>query len=225
MIKLGTDALSREHLQDPHNAAIDDVAWERVLALARRAELTLRVDWFSDRHNHCLPVFGGRYASPEPAGTDALSAPSWDHSYCPQCPAVSSHAGFFFPPIPLFDHVAAKAKQDGAAGIIVLPCTVSSVWWPVFVAAAICPPVPLHASAVTLCQGGDPQYNHLDWNLIAFDFGCLPWRLDQLHSCPLLAPPDPRSLATRLRRHEELHARLSRALLEEEVSPSLPDSS
>eukprot|EP00961_Rhodomonas_salina_P231244 3123414-Rhodomonas_salina.1 len=157
MIKSGTDALSREYLQDPHDAAIDDVAWERVLALACRAALTLRVDWFADSHNHCLPEFWGCYTCPESAGTDTLSAPSWDHSYCQRCPAVTSHAGFFFPLFPLLYRVAAKAKQDRAAGIIVLPSTVSSVWWPVFAAAAICPPVQLHAFAVNTRQGSDPH--------------------------------------------------------------------
>ena len=175
MISSGCDALSRSSLEDQHCATLRPTGWSTVLLLAQRVHRELSVDWFADNINHQLPLFWSRYPHHASIDYDSFNAPSWDHSSCHSCGIHHPIFGYFFPPVPLLDRVLAKAKIDGASGIIVVPRLVSSLWWPILLSAAIAPIVRLPADAVNSDrQHCSQSYQRYVWNAVAFDFSARP---------------------------------------------------
>jgi hypothetical protein len=216
LIQTGTDGLSREELVDPHTATLRPDGWTKILELARRCRMRLSIDWFADDINHQLPVFWSRYHTPGSAGADALSAPSWDHSRCDICQQVETTFGFYFPPAPLLDAVVAKAKLDGAGGVIVVPRSVGSVWWPVLSAAAISEFQSIPALSLNFERRHcSPNLASLTWNCVAFDFSKQPRPDLAALSCQChLAPPgDGIALSSRVRSLRDQHSRLAQLLL------------
>jgi hypothetical protein len=217
LIKSGCDALSRDLIADPHCASLRPVGWSFVLSLSEKHSLPLDVDWFADDINRQLPAFWSRNPSPGSAGHDALSAPSWAHSFCDTCQVTSSLRGYFFPPVPLLDRAVAKAKLDGACGIFVVPRLAGSVWWPVLLSAALSPPVRFPAHSVDVeRQHCSPSYARYVWNAVVFDFAPQPRSRTSLafsHRCRCHRRSEnsaPSSQALALR---DLHVKLASALL------------
>jgi hypothetical protein len=216
LIKSGTDALSRDGLVDPHTVSLCSDGWIRVQDLAQRCHMTLAVDWFADDVNHQLPTFWSRHPTPGSAGVDAFSAPSWNHRRCGACGQVDVTFGFYFPPVPLLDLVIAKAKLDGAGGVIVIPRLVGSVWWPVLAAAAISDYQSLPALSLNFRrQHCCPSLSSLSWNYVAFDFSKQPRSASPAPPCRChLAPPgDGTALSSLVHSLQDQHSRLAQLLL------------
>jgi hypothetical protein len=216
MIKSGTDALSREALIDPHCASVRPAGWLAILDLARRHDRTPTIDWFADSINHQLPSYWSRYPTPDSAGSDALSAPSWNHTRCNLCDVTRVTYGYFFPPVPLLDSFIAKARVDQASGVLVCPRIVSALWWPVLVSAAISNFVRLPSSSLNFDrQHCDRHLSNLPWNIVVFDFSPLPRAALPSPACKCLLDPrnDNAHLSSRAQLLRDQHSRLAQALL------------
>jgi hypothetical protein len=176
------------------------------------------VDWFADNLNHQLPLYWSRYPLPCSVDCDAFASPSWDHSFCDICGVTHSTFGYFFPPVPLLDRAIAKAKVDGASGIIVVPRLVGSLWWPVLLAAALSPFVRLPEGSInTELKHCSQAYQRYTWNAVAFDFSQLPRPSSAFASppcqCRLNANASP-ARSSPAQEFRKLHSKLAAALLQ-----------
>ena len=78
------------------------------------------------------PSIEVRPITPEPlsAWTDALAPPRWASSECPWCHTHRPDFVLLFPPLPRACAFIAKALQDQAHSIAILPCSHTAPWWP-----------------------------------------------------------------------------------------------
>eukprot|EP00961_Rhodomonas_salina_P072086 967806-Rhodomonas_salina.1 len=130
IIRSGCDAFSREELLDAHAVRLLPTSWQRVLDCAAAAHFRPDIDWLADAVNAQLPRFWSLYPHPAAACVDALLAQSWRYHSCPTCELCTPLTSFLFQQIPLTDSAVAKAQQDGARSVFVVPRLVSATWWP-----------------------------------------------------------------------------------------------
>jgi ribonuclease HI len=83
------------------------------------------VDWFATPLNHQVAAFASRSHSPLAIATDAFSVP-WH----------STALGLLVPPFPMISRVVAKALDDAASAVVVVPHWPTQSWWPLLMEAA-----------------------------------------------------------------------------------------
>ncbi len=90
---------------------------------------TLTIDAFATAANTFLPRFFNHYAEPDAEAEDAFSVGDSDCSLCPSCCLYHRKALFAYPPQALLNRFVAKARADGARGIVITPLSVSAPYW------------------------------------------------------------------------------------------------
>eukprot|EP00961_Rhodomonas_salina_P023544 316060-Rhodomonas_salina.1 len=130
MVDISVDDLSRAVARSLHDVSLSPSAFALVCNLSE-AYLGGRptVDWFASAATTQLPRFWTRFYNPTAEGCDAFLAHSWQSSTC-CCGHVHQETGYFFPPGQMLPHVWARIKQEGAAGVIIVPETPGAPWWP-----------------------------------------------------------------------------------------------
>lgn len=83
------------------------------------------IDWFASPENARVPRFVTRTPMPGAVATDAMSVP-WHRE----------HLGLLVPPFSILPRVVAKALDERASAVLVVPYWPTQVWWPLLVQAA-----------------------------------------------------------------------------------------
>ena len=188
--------LSAAQLQLAQTDSATALLRARVASMASQAGLRLTLDLFASACNtQCARFFS---VTPEPlsAGTDALAQPSWASSECPWCHTHRPDFVLMFPPPPLARAAIAKARQDQAHGIAILPCSHSAPWWPSAMSSSrsqVRPNQPFYrirASAQNVSHHLGSPLGRLA--LFHFDF----WRWPEPRSQPCLHGHLPRHLSS-----------------------------
>ena len=121
----------------PPNAsvlAILDSSAPRLRAAARdiasEAGHRLTLDLFASHTNTLTPRYYSAWAEPQAEAQDALSQPDWSQSFCPMCQKNRPDFVYLYPPWELVPAALRKAQCDQAQGILVVPYSANSPWWP-----------------------------------------------------------------------------------------------
>ena len=161
-------------------AALADSASPRlrvfVQNLVQAIDARLSIDLFASAANAQCPRYYSRDPEASSAGTDAFAQVNWADSPCPWCRRSRPDFVLLYPPHGLAGRAIARARQDQAHGIAILPCAQTAPWWPTIMAASrslVRPFQPFHrlrcsSRNVDLCTS--PPGYHLA--ILHFDF----WR-------------------------------------------------
>ena len=93
----------------------------RLCAILQKRWQRVEVDRFAATHNAQCPRFNALHYCPGVEAVDAF-AQNW-----------SSDFNWWNPPFSLIGRVLCKIQQEGAKGILIVPCWPSAWWWPMLV--------------------------------------------------------------------------------------------
>ena len=133
----GIDGLSREVASARRELESLPALRDIVCKEAERFGTRITIDLFAAVENTLVPRFFARYPEPAAEAVDALAQPDWGRSLCPHCRRWHRETVFAYPPMPLLERTLAKARADGARGVLVVPFTPSHPTWPVLEAASL----------------------------------------------------------------------------------------
>jgi hypothetical protein len=129
LVSEGIDAASRAGAEAERGPACAPALRDTIHAFAARHGWSISVDLFATAENAIAPRFFSRYPEPTAEAFDALSVPSWNASPCPFCSRCHREVFFAFPPPALLPQFIAKAKADGARGLVLTPTAITGDHW------------------------------------------------------------------------------------------------
>ena len=136
LIAEGIDEASRGLAAKIAGPACSSALRDLVRNVARELQWTITVDAFASECNCLVPRFFSEFAETSTEAVDALSVTNWDTSLCPFCSMYHKETLFAFPPRFLLKGFLAKALADHARGLVLVPFSITSAYWPVLMAAA-----------------------------------------------------------------------------------------
>ena len=125
----GIDAASRAGAEAELGPACGPALLAAIRETAARLSWTISVDLFATAANAVAPRFFSRHPEPGAEAADALTSPSWNASTCPACSLCHREVFFAFPPSDLLPRFIAKARADGARGLVLTPTAVTGDHW------------------------------------------------------------------------------------------------
>jgi hypothetical protein len=137
LVAEGIDAASRAGADAERGPACGPTLVAAARWLAARLGWTISVDLFATAANAVVPRFFSRYPEPSAETVDAFTSPSWNASTCPACSLCHREVFFAFPPVPLMPDFIAKARADGARGLVLTPTAVTADHWGALVRASL----------------------------------------------------------------------------------------
>jgi len=129
LIAEGIDEASRAGAEAERGPACGPSLRDTIRTFAFRHGWSISVDLFASSENAIVPRYYSRFPDPGAEATDALSVPSWGISPCPSCGRHHREVFFAFPPAPLLPAFIAKARADGARGIVLTPTALTGAHW------------------------------------------------------------------------------------------------
>jgi hypothetical protein len=163
-------------------------------SFAARHWWTIFIDLFASASNTLTGRFFSRFPEPGAEAADAFSGSDWNASTCPSCGLLHREVFSAFPPPSLLPQFLAKARADGARGIVLTPTAVTGGHWNKLIRAAL----PLDGLAYQPIKHPMPLLQHCggfstsELALFAVDFG--PGAFDSRSfssPCPSAALPRP----------------------------------
>jgi hypothetical protein len=203
----GIDAASREGAERIRGPACGPELRDIIRNFAAKFHWSISVDLFASAENAITPRFSSLHPEPGAEAVDALSVPSWNASLCPSCSGCHREVFFAFPPSGLLHPFVAKARADGARGLVLTTTAVTGDHWSSLVQAAIPvdgrPYLALKHPLRLLRHHGSFFASELA--LFAVDFGQRALDPHPIDSRPML-PPCPAAAAARPRAAAPLSA-------------------
>ena len=120
--------------------AVSDELWALVQAVAVAAGWRITVDAFASASNARAARFWSLFPEPGAEAVGALSVLDWDSSSCPVSGAAHRKVVYTFPPPILLRGAIAKALEDRARCVLVVPVAVIAQHWHKLLAASVLPP-------------------------------------------------------------------------------------
>ena len=108
-------------------------------SFAARHGWTISIDLFASTSNALTGRFFSRFPEPDAEAIDAFSGQDWNASACPYCGLHHREVFFAFPPPSLLPQFLAKARADGARGIVLTPTAVTGAHWNKLLRASVVP--------------------------------------------------------------------------------------
>ena len=169
----GIDAASREGAEAELGPACGPALRTAIHDTAARLGWSVSVDLFATASNAVVPRYFSRYPEPSSEAVGAFTSPSWNASTCPACSLCHRETFFAFPPTHLLPDFIAKARADGARGLVLTPTAVTSDHWGSLIRSA----VPFDGKPYQAFRHPLPLLHHCDGfrcselALFAVDFG------------------------------------------------------
>ena len=136
LVDEGLDDASRRLASAVAGPACSAALRSLVHEIAAAQGWSISVDLFASACNCLVDRYFSEYSEPKAEAVDALAVTDWNCSSCPHCHAVHRESIFAFPPRALLRRFIAKARADGARGVIIVPFAISAFYWPRLLAAA-----------------------------------------------------------------------------------------
>jgi hypothetical protein len=173
LVAEGIDHASRGGAAPDLGPACRDSLRSTIYAFAARHGWTISIDLFASASNALTGRFFSRFPEPDAEAIDAFSGQDWNASSCPYCGLHHREVFFAFPPPSLLPQFIAKARADGARGIVLTPTAVTGAHWNKLLQASL----PLDGLAYHAIKHPMPLLDHCggfstsELALFAVDFG------------------------------------------------------